>query len=471
MTKQENDNEYPEPGEEGGIGPLSRRQVLEGALATIGLSLGGGAYVATQQDKSKAGVPVPDQPEETETQTDTTTETENTTTTETDIPDIFQLDFQFEKNQEKRNKLREVTQDGFLENNILNTPESRIVQNHSTEQQYDNQGIDLTALQLHHQNNWKATDTIQKIVNSIPNPNQYTEVKNNGDYIPYAKNHFDKERVETADSLEDVYQPTFAYIGNFEKQVNNRGLLSTRDTNYAAIIQETTDRHAPINGHTWAYKMNFGRHGFMSGYDKENDQIIPMETVADSPIRGFNWARDLKPLGESVVTDSDTMWHPVQFAREEYNEDFEQAKMEAFIMFAGVGALDTSGEHEMNSLNPEQDQNNIAPTTGFIKDVANGIGNYNENNYDFNIDIKNTSLATNKMRMIDQDIVIDEASYEEDQVTLEAYDITEYENNDTLMSEIWQDENGKYDNFGDILNHYQQNDLDSLEQAAEALAN
>jgi hypothetical protein len=412
----------------------------------------------------------------TETPTDTTTETESSTTTETDIPDIFQLDFQFEKNPEKRTALSQVTQDGFLENNQLNTPESRIVQSHNTEQQYDDQGIDLTALQLHHQNNWKATDTIQKIVHSIGNPDQYTEVKNTGNYIPYVKNHFDKERVETADSLEDVYQPTFAYIGNFEDQVNDRGLLSTRDTNYAAIIQETTDRHSPINGHTWAYKMNFGRHGFMSGYDAENDQIIPMETVADSPIRGFNWARDLKPLGESVVTDSDTMWHPAQFAREEYNGNFEQAKMEAFIMFAGVGSYPTDGNYEIHPLNPEREDNNVTATTGFIKDVADGIGNYNENNYDFNIDIKNTSLATNKMRMTDKDIILDEASYEDDQVTLEAYDITEYEitefkGSDTLMRKVWNDEEGLYDNFESILTHYQQNDLDSLEQAAEALAN
>lgn len=407
----------------------------------------------------------------TETPTDTTTETESSTTTETDIPDIFQLDFQFEKNPEKRTALSQVTQDGFLENNQLNTPESRIVQSHNTEQQYDDQGIDLTALQLHHQNNWKATDTIQKIVHSIPDPNQYTEVKNTGNYIPYVKNHFDKERVETADSLEDVYQPTFAYIGNFEKQVNNRGLLSTRDTNYAAIIQETTDRHSPINGHIWAYKMNFGRHGFMSGYDEENDEIIPMETVADSPIRGFNWARDLKPLGESVVTDSDTMWHPVQFAREEYNGNFQKAKKEAAGFFTRISGTESENRNGELFSSP-----NFAPTTGFTKDFTSAIGNYHQNNYDFNLDIKNPALTLESLRRTDGQFIIDEASYEEDQVTVEAYDITEYEitefkGSDTLMRKVWNDEEGLYDNFESILTHYQQNDLDSLEQAAEALAN
>ncbi|PSQ59225.1 MAG: hypothetical protein BRD23_05030 [Halobacteriales archaeon SW_9_67_25] len=103
--------------------------------------------------------------------------------------------------------------------------------------------------------------------------------------------------------------------------------------------------------------------------------------------------------------------------------------------------------------------------------MIEGLGTYNleENNYDFETDIRNNALTVEKLRRTDGEFIVDEVDYADDQIVLEAYDVSNYENSNQLLENVWNDESGSYDNFGEIKQEFEQGEHQTLEQAAQSL--
>jgi len=390
------------------------------------------------------------------------------------------VDFKAWENQEKRQELREVTPEAWFDDHFIDTASSPIVQNFSSGDDDDNHELDLTALQLHHHDSYTEWDWVEKAVEAIDNPETLELV--NPDVKPEdypdgdeGVRNVEVEALKNAETYEEFHMWAFGYASNFEYQVKDMLLHSSRDQAYAAFLQETVNRYAQnFDAHIWNYKTEFGRHGFMSVYSKSEDEVKidrenfkTLDTVRDGPAGGQVGWQSPHLIEESPYTSSETdYWHPVQFADGEYGgQEFWYAKKEATWMFSSIAGNESEERNGELFSDP-----NFALTTGFLEDVMEGLGTYNleENNYDFETDIRNNALTVEKLRRTDGQFIVDEVDYADDQIVLEAYDVSNYENSEQLLENVWNDESGTYDNFGEIASEFEQGDHQSLEQAAQA---
>ena len=464
----------------------SRRQYLQtlALTTTIGLTgcLGGGN--GDERDEPTEGnegrdSPTPTEQQDTPTPQQTQTPQEETETpTPEPEPTISKVDFRAWENQEKRQELREVTPETWLDNHFIDTASSPIVQNFSSGD--NDRKLDLTALQLHHHDSYTEWDWVEKAIEAIDNPE--TLNPQNTDDAPaeypdgekFMKN-VEVEKMEEVETYEKFHMWAFAYLSNFEWQMRGKLPFSGRDQAYAALLQETVNRYAQnFDAHVWSYDTEFGRHGFMSVYSKSNDQVKidrenlkALDTVKDAPVEDGEGWHEPKLIEKSLYTDSDNnYWHPVQFADGEYGgQEFWFAKKEATRMFGNIGG------NESRNRSGLFDEANFALTTGFLEDVMEGLGTYNleENSYDFETDIRNNALTVEKLRRTDGEFIVDEVNYADDQIVLETYDVSNYENSNQLLENVWNDESGTYDNFGEIPSEFEQGDHQTLEQAAQKL--
>jgi len=415
-----------------------------------------------------------------------------------DVPETYKVDFIYGRNEEIKNSIiedkKERIQDSnkeiseqeareeaeeYAENYIQQhgdqVTEDPVITSYETpeEIEHNKKEIDLAALEYWHDNDFpQVADQPEEAREFVESIRPLEEAEGmareamiegfypNRDESSHEYGHFDYEEFSNSESAGEALDWIHRYLFNWQTRYPGSGPISTEDEQYAAVLQEALDEHTDIDSHFWAFDLpsNEGNatHGNGLVYDEDKNELRVMETIAgpatwESEISQYHCKIEDSNYLNLEHEASDEYWHPLRFAEEYQSEhksvaeefdnlSFKEAKGWTASLFRGIttGFGDEDIEETVFS-------SGITISNEYLADVTKKLRNWNrKDEYDqelFN-KIKNQSKVYNKLYSMDENFVVC-GNVENPQ-----YAKVEDEG---LIEDIWEDEEGRYDEFNQYL--------------------
>lgn len=279
-------------------------------------------------------------------------------------------------------------------------------------------------------------------------------VKNNAVLVPYPNSSggrdpgtWDYEAFSSSNTLGEALDWMHPYLFNWNHMVTDEGPISTEDYVYAPVFEQGIEQNTDIEVHAWDFELDEHGNGLIYGKNPDGtEELRVMETVAAPLTHGYHKLIEDSEYLEPGTEGFNAYWHPLRFGGEHSNSkrwDFEGEKRRAA---GAVGKMATSA-----NVSPlmNQDVNrgmesteHIAPTTEYMADFTEKLRTFNENDADFQ-ELYNQSKIMNKLlHDADNNYVIFGDTENPQYARVE---------DESLISEVWQDEEGQYDDFDQYL--------------------
>ncbi|MFC7059621.1 hypothetical protein [Halovenus salina] len=399
-------------------------------------------------------------------------QTQDTTQASKPTPGNYKVDVVPERNEE----LRQTIQNNSDEENYLEARGEFIEQDpvfdtYSSHEAvgFDKFGIDLVAQEWRHDNDYESlaegspvesSEFVESIGTDTGNT-EIQEIKNgkgatwypNGNFEEREVGSFDYEKFANAETLGEALGPLHSYYFNWQSEMTDSGPISSEDFIYSPTLEQAIEQknQKDLEAHAWDFDLDEHGNGLIYGKNADSgDELRIMETVAN-PITATaqNVHEQLHPLVEDsnyLKPDHDefnTYWHPLRFGWEGHSDsarwNFEEEKRKA----TGVIRMMASSYHPESAAGVgASNQNRLGITTEYLQDFTEKLRTYNENDANFD-ELHNQAKILDKLyRKQDENNVI-YGDTENPQ-----YAVVDDE---SVIEEIWQDEQGQYDDFNQFL--------------------
>ena len=388
----------------------------------------------------------------------------DTTTASKPTPGNYKLDIVPQRNEE----LRQTIQTNSDEENYIEvrggfTEQDPVFETYSSHEAvgFDKQGIDLIAREWHHDNDYETlrgspntsefiqtigTDTGNPEIEAIKNGNAGTTWYPNGNFAERQVGRFDYEKFANAETLGEALGPLHSYYFNWQSEMTDSGPISSEDDIYAVTLEQAIEQknNSDLQVHAWDFALDEHGNGLIYGKNADgSDELRIMETVAN-PVTAS--AANVHDQMHPLVEDSNYLnpdhgefnryWHPLRFGWEEHSNstrwNFKQEKGRAFGVVANMA----------QSVRDKRTAEKLAPTTGYLQDFTEKLRTYNENDADFE-KLYNQAKVMDRLMKDEENNHVVYGDTENPQ-----YAVVE---DDSVIEDIWEDEQGQYDDFNQFL--------------------
>ena len=397
---------------------------------------------------------------------ETTTEEENPTEEPVDRPDNFRWDMVPGRNDQLREELGQ-----YVEGDVGGLVEDHPAFEYSTDSERDDVEVDFEALKLYRDSNFDimAQNTAFEEVGPGLSAEEYVEAFVNEDMHRVAKTEvfrshdsdapetYDAEAWLTADTVEESLDLGHSFIGSAVPQQR------VGPAEQGAILREAYKRYHDFDVLAWETHM-----GFDTGYDdritglmyspdddkvRAHDVSPPIEVGQQAEDGGLTrkWHSEIQEW--NVFDDGGELFHPLLFHTDEWNRQkpgFRNAKNWATTTVSNIANNTPYGQLAEAAGHTDFDEiGNIAPTTGLTRQLTRTMLGYNENDADFQ-DLWDFANISNTLLLGDGNYIIDTATDEGNYNGVFDGEIAVYEvEDDSVVDEVWEDQAGEYDNFGE----------------------
>jgi hypothetical protein len=412
---------------------------------------------------------------ETASQADETTTAEETTDdSEVDRPANYRWDMAPGRNNEIRSRLGQ-----YVEESVGGVVQDQPAFEFSTDRDTDNQTVDFEGLKLYRDATFDlmAEEGLNRLIDdegSRPVPLEdrvqafvdedlFTDAKTGQYFVQHdaeAPTQYDAEGWLNAETVAE----SLDYGHNLLVAVVDEPGKRTPDTvqNNAVAIREAYKRHHDFDVLAW---------GTMMGGRTREDIVDPtglLYSPDDDTLRNFNFNVDEgdgetslqmhTPIGEWEVLNGESRWsespggdqryHPLLFHQgwdvSGQASDFMEGKGRAAGAVQGIASGPTEASLQRN------EESNYALTTGLTEQLSRTLFEYNSNGADFE-DVWNIASVMEKTAGMEGNYIFDTADQDDDYSGFFDGGFAVYEvEDDSLVNEVWQDEAGQYDNFGQV---------------------
>ncbi len=394
---------------------------------------------------------------------------EDTASVAKSTPENYKLDVVPERNEALRQTIQKNSDEqdylqqrgGFIEHDP-------VIDSYSSHEAvgFDKLGIDLVAREWRHDNDYenlgRAADTeefIQSIGTDTGNPT-IEAVKNgegttwypNGNFEERKVGHFDYEKFSNAETLGEALGPLHSYYFNWQSEMTDVGPISSENGIYATTLEQAIEQknNKGLEAHAWDFNLDEHGNGLIYGRNADgSDELRIMETVAN-PVTAS--AKNVHDQLHPLVEDSNYLnpdhgefnryWHPLRFGWEGYTSsgrwDFEGEKTRAAAAVFNIADSIDNYPENWEGIS----EATVAPTNRYLQDFTEKLRTYNQNDASFE-DLKNQSKVINRLINKTEENHVVYGDTENPQ-----YAVVE---DDSVIDELWQDEQGKYDDFNQYL--------------------
>ncbi|WP_353635535.1 hypothetical protein ABSL23_15935 (plasmid) [Halobacterium sp. NMX12-1] len=393
----------------------------------------------------------------------------DTATAQKPVPGNYKLDVVPERNE----ALRQTIQNNSDEANYLDdrggfTEDDPVFSSYSSHEHvgFDKLGVDLVALEWRHDNDYEAlesdykdeeskefvesigTDTGNPEIQAIKNGEKGVTTYPNGEWNSQTRDggSFDYEKFASAETVGEALDGLHTYLFNWQAIRTDIGPISSEDSIYASTleqaIEQKNDNH--LEAHGWDFDLDSHGNGLIYGKNPDgSDELRVMETVAN-PVTST--PQTIHEQRHPLVEDSNYLnpaheefnkyWHPLRFGWDGYSNsqrwNFKDEKEKAFTIAANM----------TQSVNDNRTADTIAPTTGYLQSFTERLRTYNQNETVFKV-LYNQAKIMDKLMAAEGRNHVVYGDTENPQ-----YAVVE---DDSVIAEVWQDEQGRYDDFDQFL--------------------
>jgi hypothetical protein len=387
-------------------------------------------------------------------------------------PGTYKLDVVPERNEQLRQTITEASDEsGYLAQRGGFTDDDPVFQTYSSHEalSFDKLGADLVALEWRHDNDYEViedgspvdssefiqsigTDTDNPEIEAIKNGNTGTTWYPNGNFEERNVGYFDYRKFANADTLGEALDPLHSYLFNWQSKMTESGPISTEDSIYASVLEQAIEQknNNNLEVHAWDFDLDEHGNGLIYGKNADgSDALRIMETVAN-PVTATaqNVHEQLHPLVEDshyLEPDHDEFnryWHPLRFGWDGHSDsnrwEFQGEKWRAAAaVFNIAGSIDSYPDN-WDGLT----ESTVAPTTDYLQDFTETLRTYNQNAINFER-LYNQSKIISKLIFDTENNHVIYGNTENPQ-----YAVVE---DDSVIEEVWQDEQGRYDDFDQFL--------------------
>ena len=398
------------------------------------------------------------------------TQAQDTTTASKPTPSNYKVDVVPERNEELRQTIENNSdEEDYLEARGDFVEQDPVFSTYSSHEAvgFDKQGIDLVAREWHHDNDYETlrgspntsefiqtigTDTGNPEIEAIKNGEKGVTTYPNGDFESRTVGNFDYESFANAATLGGALDSLHSYYFNWQAIMTESGPISSEDDIYAVTLEQAIEQknNNDLEVHAWDFDLDEHGNGLIYGKNADgSDELRIMETVAN-PVTST--PQTLHEQRHPLVEDSNYLnpdhgefnryWHPLRFGWEEHSNStrwkFEEEKvLAAAPVFNIAQSMDNYPDNWEGFT-----ESTVAPTTGYLKDFTEKLRTYNENDANFD-ELRNQSKVINKMINDTENNHVVYGDTENPQ-----YAVVE---DDEIIEDIWEDEQGQYDDFNQFL--------------------
>ncbi|WP_200530752.1 hypothetical protein [Halorubrum sp. LN27] len=377
-----------------------------------------------------------------------------------DRPDNYRWDLRPGRNVQLREAL-----DQYVDRDVGGVVEDHPAFDYSTDSERDVHEIDFNALELYRESNFevisRGTDAgpMGRMVEAFVDESIYEE--HNEHFITSDQNEHSEYSPEAwlnADTVEeslDLAHNWLLTVDFFEAEG------AGRPEERAVIMREAYKQHHDFDILAWTTSMEMGSRAGGLLYSPNDDKIRVFSQNPNPPTAGSgtkqlhpeiqDWRVIEDPDDESRAggVDPTDFHHPALFHTDEWDRQgigFEDAKRQA------VGMINTiSTETTASVPNHDYDKNEIAVTTGLTEQLTRTVLEYNQNDEAEFEELWNFANISEYLQTHSGSYVIDTATENSNYNNIFDGDIAVYEIDDSnTVEEIWNDQNGEYDNFGAV---------------------
>lgn len=391
---------------------------------------------------------------------------EDTSQASKPTPSNYKIDVVPERNEELRNTIENNSdEENYLEARGGFTEQDPVFDTYSSHGAigFDKLGVDLAALEWRHDNDYESledgspgysSEMVESLDTETGNP-EIEQVKNNPILRPYPNSsggrdpgQWDYEQFSSSDTLGEALDWLHPYLLNWQQMMTEGPPISSEDFIYAPTLEQSLEQHTDIEAHAWDFDLDEHGNGLIYGKNSDGtDELRVMETVASPLTSSYN-----APIEQSGYLTPDTegfnaYWHPLRFGWDEHSNserwNFEGEKRRAASavrsMATSSGLSPVSERERGVSM---EDAEKVTTTTEYLQDFTEKLRTYNQNDADFN-QLYNQAKVMNKLLRDAENNHVIFGDTENPQ-----YAVVE---DDEVIDDIWQDEQGQYDEFNQFL--------------------
>ena len=388
----------------------------------------------------------------------------DTTQASKPTPGNYKIDVVPERNEELRNTIENNSdEENYLEARGGFTEEDPVFDTYSSHEAvgFDKLGVDLVAREWLHDNDYEnlgrpadteqfiqsiGTDTGDQRIQDIKSGRLAINRYPNGGGFRGEVGSFDYQEFANAETVGEALDWLHPYLFNWQRYKTDSGPISSEDMIYAPTLEQAIEQknNNDLEAHAWDFDLDEHGSGLIYGENADgSDELRIMETVS-KPVTSTPQTRgsQLHPLVEDsnyLNPDHDEFnryWHPLRFGWEGHSDsqrwNFKQEKGRAFGVVANMSQSDSD----------DRNAENLAPTTGYLQDFTEKLRTYNQNNADFE-ELKNQAKVMDKLMKEEKNNHVIYGDIENPQ-----YAVVEDE---SVIEDIWEDEEGQYDDFNQFL--------------------
>ncbi|WP_313694101.1 hypothetical protein [Halorarum halobium] len=442
---------------------------MAATLAGCSNNSGDGAGTGTPTGTEHDGATEIDSPDD-----DTTTAEETEGDPEVDRPANYRWDMNPARNEEIRSRLGQ-----YVEGSVGSVVQDHPAFEFSTDREADDQAVDFEGLKLYRDATFDlmAEEGLNRIIDDdggrpVPleervqafvDEDLFTDAKTGQYFVQHdleAPSQYDAEGWLNAETVAD----SLDYGHNLLVTVVDEPGKRTPDTvqNNAVAIREAYKRHHDFDVLAW---------GTMMGSATREGIVDPtglLYSPDDDTLRNFNFdtfegngedsLQMHAPIEEWEVLNGESRWsespggdqryHPLLFhqgwAVSGQASDFGEAKGVA------AGAIRSIATGPTRESLIEGEGSNYSMTTGMTEQLSRTLFEYNSNDAEFEY-VWNLASVIETVNRKDGNYIFDTADQDDDYSGFFDGGFAVYEvEDDSLVNEVWQDEAGQYDNFGQV---------------------
>ncbi|WEL23516.1 hypothetical protein [Candidatus Nanohalovita haloferacivicina] len=404
------------------------------------------------------------------------TQAQDTTTATKPTPGNYKVDVVPERNEELRSTIENNSdEEDYLEARGNFVEQDPVFDTYSSHKAvgFDKLGIDLVAREWRHDNDYESLETgspeasrefIQSIgtdtgnpdIQAIKNGNSGTTWYPNGNFSQRDAGHFDYQKFANAQTVGEALDQVHPYYFNWQSDILGREPTSAVDFIDAPVLEQAIEQknNNDLEVHAWDFDLDEHGNGLIYGKNADgSDELRIMETVTN-PVTASpaNVHEQLHPLVEDSNylnpehDEFNRYWHPLRFGWEEHSNstrwNFEEEKRRASQMIQNIA---TSGRLARTSGEGSgmETTETVAPTTEYLQDFTEKLRNYNQNDAEFQQLHNQAKIANELVRRDSKENFVIYGDTENPQ-----YAVVE---DDEVIEDIWEDEDGQYDDFNQFL--------------------
>jgi len=389
---------------------------------------------------------------------------EDTSQASKPTPGNYKIDVVPERNEELRSTIQNNSdEENYLEARGNFTEQDPVFDTYSSHEQvgFDKLGTDLAALEWRHDNDYESleegspgysSEMVESLDTETGNP-EIKQVKNNPIVRPYPNSsggwntgQWDYNQFSSSETIGEALDWLHPYLFNWQQMMTQGPPISSEDFIYAPTLEQSLEQHTDIEAHAWDFDLDEHGNGLIYGKNPDGtEKLRVMETVAGPLTSSYN-----APIEESDYLTPGTegfqaYWHPLRFGWEQHSNskrwNFEGEKRRAAEAVKSMATSTRLAEVETNKSSMER-RDTIAPTTEYIQDFTEKLRTYNQNNAEFS-ELYNQAKVMNKLMKDRKTNHVIYGDTENPQ-----YAVVEDE---SVIEDIWQDEQGQYDDFNQFL--------------------